>query len=163
MTEVDAAIGIEQFKKMDYLNARRIELVRYLSEKIKNIEGLAPPVTYEWIKHVYYIFAVRYDEGKIGIPRDLFLKALNAEGIPFSAGYVRPLYLSPIYHDNKPFFYRYYQGNADYSEGICPVAERLHKKELITTILIRPPATFKDMDDIVNAIKKVISNKREFL
>ena len=161
MTEIEAALGIEQLKKLDKFNTQRIELANYLSEKLAKIDGLTPPVVYPWVKHVYYVLPLNYDEGKIGIPRGLFVRALVAEGIPFGAGYVRPLYLNPIYHENKPFIYNYFGKDISYARGICPVTERLYEKELTTTPVCRPPATLEDMDDVVKAVRKVVENKDE--
>lgn len=158
MTEVDAAIGIEQFKKLDYFNKERNKLANYLTKRLRKIEGLSPPKVTKGDYHAYYVYAILYDKEKIVIDRNLFVKALNAEGIPFGAGYVKPLYFAPIYHENKPFIYRYYEGNARYSPGLCPIAEKLHDKDLITTLLARPPATFEDMDDIITAIQKLLNN-----
>ena len=158
MTEVDAAIGIEQFKKLDYFTKERNKLANYLTENLRGIKGLLPPKVTKVNYHAYYIYAVLYDKERIGIDRNLFVEALNAEGIPFGAGYVKPLYYSPIYHDNRPFIYQYYKGNARYSPGLCPVAEKLHNEDLMMTLLIRPPATFKDMDDITKAIEKILDN-----
>lgn len=161
MTELEAALGIEQLKKLDRLNSHRIELARYLSEGLAPINGLTPPVVYPHVKHVYYVLAFKYDEDKIGIRRELFVKALAAEGIPFGAGYVRPLYLNPIYHENKLFIYNYFGKEINYHKGICPVTERLHERELILTPVCRPPATVKDMDDVIRAAKKVVEHKDE--
>ena len=158
MTEVDAAIGIEQFKKLDYFTEERNKLADYLTKNLQKIEGLSTPKVPEDNYHAYYVYAILYDKEKIGIDRDLFVEALNAEGIPFGAGYVKPLYYSPIYHENKPFIYRYYKGNARYSPGLCPVTEKLHNEDLMTTLLTRPPATFEDMDDIISAIEKILDN-----
>lgn len=161
MTELEAALGIEQLKKLDKLNTQRIELANYLSEGLTPIDGLTPSVVYPYVKHVYHVCAIKYDEGEIGIPRDVFVKALFAEGIPFSAGYVKPLYLNPIYHENKPFVYNYFGKNINYDKEICPVTERLYEKELILTAVCRPPATRGDMDDIVRAINKILENREE--
>lgn len=161
MTEMEAALGIEQFKKLDELNQKRIELANYLSERLAEIDGLTPPVVYPYVKHVYYVFPLKYDEDRIGVPRDLFVKALVAEGIPFGAGYVRPLYLNPIYHENKPFIYNYFGKEINYDKGLCPVTERLYEKELILTMVCRPPANWDDMNDVVKAVKKVLENRRE--
>lgn len=161
MTELEAAIGIEQLKKLDKLNSQRIELANYLSEGLTPIDGLTPPVVYPYVKHVYYSYPVKYDEDKIGIPRELFIKALTAEGIPFGAGYVRPLYLNPIYHENKPFIYNYFGKEISYEKGICPVTERLYEKEIVSTPVCRPPATLADMDDIARAINKILENREE--
>ncbi len=161
MTELEAALGIVQFKKLDTLNDQRIKLANCLAKKLALVDGLTPPVVYPWVKHVYYVFPLKYDEDKIRIPRELFVKALAAEGIPFGAGYVKPLYLNPVYHENKPFVYNYFGQEISYDEGICPVTERLHEKELLTTMVCRPPATRDDMDDVVKAVRKVLENKDE--
>lgn len=161
MTELEAALGLAQLKKLDIYNNWRIELANYLNESLDEIKGLTPPVVYPECKHVYYVYAMKYDEEKVGIPRDVFVRALVAEGIPFSTGYVKPLYLNPIYHENKPFIYKYFGMEISYDKGICPVTERLYEKELILTAVCRPPATREDMDDVVKAINKVLENKTE--
>lgn len=159
MTEMEAALGIEQLKKLDELNSQRIELANYLAENLAEVDGLTPPVVYPYARHVYYVLPIKYNEDEIGIPRDLFVKALVAEGIPFGAGYVRPLYLNPIYHENKPFIYKYFGKEISYDKGTCPVTEKLYEKELILTPVCRPPATRQDMDDIVKAVGKIIENR----
>lgn len=161
MTELEAALGIEQLKKLDKLNSQRIELADYLSENLAEMDGLTPPTVYPYTKHVYYVFPLKYDEDKMGIPRDQFVKALAAEGVPFGGGYVRPLYLNPIYHENKPFIYEHFGKDIKYDKGLCPVTERLHEKELISTMVCRPPATREDMADVIKAVTKVIENKDE--
>ena len=161
MTELEAALGIEQLKKMDWLNERRIELARYLTKHLP-LNGFTPPTVYPFVKHVYYVCGLKYDEEQIGVSRNRFCEALNAEGIPCGAGYIKPLYLSPLYHENKPYAFSHYKGNAKYDKGICPVAEALYEKEMIVIPVCRPPATFGDMDDIIEAFLKIIANKHEF-
>jgi len=161
MTEMEAALGIAQLRKLDTLNDQRIELANYLSGNLKSTSGLMPPVVYPHVKHVYYVYSIKYNEHETGISRDLLVKALVAEGIPFGAGYVRPLYLNPIYHENKPFIYKHFGKEISYDKGICPVTERLYEKELILTPVCRAPATRQDMDDVMKAIKKILDNKDE--
>jgi perosamine synthetase len=159
MTEMEAALGIVQFEKMDALNQQRIDLADYLSDKLAALDILQPPIVRAGAKHVYYMYPLKYDETAAGIPRDLLVQALNAEGIPFGAGYVRPLYLSSLYHDRKPFAFTGYKGKASYEKGLCPTAERLHERDLVLTPIVRPPATFADMDDVAHAIEKVLESK----
>jgi len=163
MTEMEAALGIIQFGRMDELNDRRIALAEYLSMRIEGIDGLVLPVVRAGSRHVFYIFAMRYVEKRLGMPRSLFVDALRAEGIPVGAGYVRPLYLSGLYHKNRPFAFVHYGGSARYDEGICPTIERLHSSELVTLAMVRPPATFKDMDDVAEAILKVVNGRDELV
>lgn len=163
MTEMEAALGIEQLKKLDRYNNHRIKLANYLSVNLAEIDGLTPPVVYPWVKHVYYMFPLKYDQDIIGIPRNLFAEALGAEGIPLEAGYVRPIYLNPIYHENKPFIYNYFGQEISYDKGICPVTERLHEKEMMLTPVCRPPATQEDIEDVVKAVRKVVESKKELI
>ena len=160
MTEIEAALGAVQFGKLDELNQRRIDLANYLSEKLFGMDGLTPPKVLPRAKHVYYLYAIGYDERKIGMPRDLFAKAIRTEGIPINAGYVRPLYLAPLYQERNHFAFEHYSGSARYEKGLCPVAERLHERELLTTSVVRFPATVEDMDDIAGAVQKVIEQRQ---
>ena len=162
MTELEAALGIAQIPKLDDLNEKRIELGSFLAREINKIDGLTH-VKNEYVKHVYWMFGFSYEEDKIGIPRNLFCDALKAEGIPCAAGYVEPLYLNPLYAERRAFAFKHYTGNVKYEKGICPVAEMLHEKELINTLITRPPATIDDMKDIIDAINKIIDNKEELL
>jgi len=160
MTELEAALGIAQVEKLEDLNDVRIELATYLSEEINKIPGFKH-VKYNFVKHVYYVFAFSYDERKIGIPRDIFCEALRAEGIPCIAGYVKPLYLNPLYQERRAFAFKYYKGSASYEKGICPVAEELYERRLVGIMVARPPSTKNDMKDVIDAIHKIIDNKDE--
>lgn len=161
MTELEAALGVAQVSKLDYFNGERIKLSSYLANEINKIHGLHH-TKYDFVKHVYNVFSFSYDEKKIGIPRNVFCEALRAEGIPCSNGYVKPLYLNPLYLEKRAFAYKHYRGNVKYEKGICPVAESLYENEVIVIPVCRPPATIDDMVDIVNAVHKIIENKSEF-
>ena len=162
MTEIEAAIGIAQLSKLDKLNDERIKLGTYLSTEINKIDGLEH-VKYDHVKHVYWMFGFTFDEEKIGVTRNIFCEALKAEGIPCFAGYVKPLYLSPLYLEKRAFAFKHYTGNVIYKKGICPTAESLHESKLVNMIISRPPSTLTDMKDIVDAIQKIIKNKNELL
>lgn len=165
MTELEAAVGIAQFEKLDMLTNHRVSLADYLKKKLARFPGLSLPVTRPGNNHVYFVFPIKFDEQAVGIDRDLFVKALNAEGVPFGAGYVRPIYLEPAYQQRIgygakgcPFSCAFYEGRIDYDKGLCPVAERLYEKELLLTGLCRYPMTESDMDDIAAAFGKIYDN-----
>jgi dTDP-4-amino-4,6-dideoxygalactose transaminase len=159
MTEMEAALGVVQFGKLEQLNQHRIDLANYLSSRLTGADGLETPATLPRATHVYYVYPLKYDEESVEIPRDLFVKALNAEGIPFGAGYVRPLYLAPLYQERRHFAFEHYAGHASYGAGLCLTAERLHEKELMLTGVVRFPATREDMDDIADAVQKVMEQR----
>jgi dTDP-4-amino-4,6-dideoxygalactose transaminase len=109
----------------------------------------------------------------IGIDRNTFINAVKAE-IPsaflredtplIGSGYVRPLYLQPLYQQRAThcsFNCERYKGSVDYSKGICPNAEKLHFEELFTHEYMRPGMSNEDMDDVIEAFQKVAENVNE--
>jgi perosamine synthetase len=154
MTELEAAVSIGQFKRLETLNDQRIRLAEYLTEQLSKFDALTLPRKENVAKHVYFVYPIRLDETKAGINRDVFVKAISAEGIPFGAGYVKPLYLEPLYQSRK-------DAKERYTKGICPVCERLFEKEMMLTAVCRHPHTEDDMNDVVRAFEKVFQNIAE--
>jgi len=165
MTEIEAAIGIEQLKKLPSLHAPRVKCADFLTAHLKDMPGLKTPVVKPGVVHGYYRYALRFDEGVVGVPRDRFVDALNAEGIPMVKGYTEPLYLEPMYQkriafgrDGFPWTYPGYRGMVSYEPGICPVIERLYYKELMCTDVCHANTSESDLLDVVQAFEKLYSN-----
>lgn len=170
MTELEAAVSIGQFKRLDFLNRHRINLARYLTKRLSKLKGLVLPTERRGDKHVYFVYPIRIGEKEIGMSRNVLVKALQAEGIPCGAGYVRPIYREPLYQKRVaygkkgcPFTCSYYKGKAVYAKGICPVVEKMHKKELIVIAVCRYPHTKKDINDVIAAFEKIFDNKNKLL
>lgn len=170
MTEMEAAVGIQQLKKLPKLIDERIANVVLLDRGLSNIQGITTPLVQSDSKHVYYLHALKYDTDKMGVDRNTFVQALKAE-IPsailredtplIGAGYVKPLYLQPLYQQRAThcsFNCEKYKGSVDYSKGICPNVERLHFEELITHEYIRPGMSESDIQDVIDAFHKVADN-----
>jgi dTDP-4-amino-4,6-dideoxygalactose transaminase len=162
MTEIEAAIGSEQLRKLESLLAPRIEAAEYLGLHLSKIPGITPPAVRGNVRHGYYLYGVRYDEKKFGVSRDRFVDALIAEGIPMIKGYTEPLYYAPLYQQRIafgrhgfPFTYEGYKGTVSYDRGICPVAERMWEKELMVTNVCRAGVAQPDLMDVVLAFEKV--------
>jgi dTDP-4-amino-4,6-dideoxygalactose transaminase len=160
MPEVEAAIAIEQLKKLPTLLRQRIDLADYLTEKLSKLDFLTPPKVREGGSHVYYLYPIKFNEEAAGIGREQYIDNVRELGIPlyrFAGGYIRPLYLEQVFA--KPdalkngFPYKLLpEGQKPvYQRGICPVTERLYDKEMIVTAYNYPPLTRDDMDDIVKA------------
>jgi len=163
MTELQAAVGRVQFAKLDKLNIERLKLIEQLNSGLEEFEFLVTPQEKDNCKSTYYVYPLRFLPKVAGIKREEFVKAINAEGINFFQGYVKPLYTQPVYQ-KKHLFKNAYPFSAienrecrmNYKLGICPNAERLHFEEMIINEHIRLPNTKEDIDDIINAIKKTI-------
>lgn len=170
MGEMEAAVAKEQFLKLPKLNESRIRLANRITEGLKDIDGITAPHVESDCSHVYYFYPIKFDEKIIGMPRELFCKAVQEEGFYLRSGYVVPLHLEPNFQEKVgwgrkgfPFTENPRNEEISYAKGICPVAERMTDKEIMITNIIYEPFTVEDMDLFVTAMKKVIANKDELL
>jgi len=168
MTEIEAAIGLEQFRKLNGLIAHRNRLAAHLTKRLNKLGEVEPPVIYPNATHTFYAYAIKLDGEKLGVSRHTFTKALKAEGVAFNEGYVRPLYLLPMYQkriaygrDGFPWTSGHYKGKVTYERGMCPVTERLYERELIWADVCHHPLTLDDVDDVADAFEKVVDHISE--
>jgi dTDP-4-amino-4,6-dideoxygalactose transaminase len=178
MTEIEAAISRCQLRKLDGLLEQRQRNCEYLNERLQEIPAIIVPKVRDESTHAYYVHPLKFNEAVAGVSRNRFIEAVKAElkptalreseGVQIGCGYVKPLYMQPMYQrltaygeKGCPFTCPLYKGQTDYRKGSCPVTERMHEKELITHELMRPPASREDMDDVVHAFLKVWENRSE--
>ena len=57
-----------------------------------------------------------------------------------------------------PWTSGHWQGEVSYEAGICPVAERLHERELLLLDVCRNPLEMRDVEDVADAFEKVVAN-----
>lgn len=162
MTELGAALAQEQLKKLAGLTKTRLELVERLTEGLHGLDFLEPLPGREGGRATYYVYPMRFRRDRAGVKTEDFVSAVNAEGMLFTQGYARPLYLQPLYQQKRLFKHGYPFNAAEnrgcrqeYAPGTCPIAERLHTQELLIDEHVRPPHTLADIRDIVRAVRKV--------
>ena len=177
MTELEAAVGREQLKKLARLVEERLRNVEYLNAKLAPVGCLEPGRVRPGAKHVFYLHTLRYSQAAAGgIHRDRFVEAVKAElmpiemreteGIKVGAGYVQPLYLQPLYQHRIAYGaegcpWSCHHGAVSYAKGICPVVENLQENILVCHELMRPGMTQTDLDDAAEAFIKVWNNLDE--
>jgi dTDP-4-amino-4,6-dideoxygalactose transaminase len=178
MTEIEAAIGRIQLRKLTALVEERRRNVAYLESKLAGIPFLALPKVRRDCRHSYYVHALKFDAAAAGTTRDRFVAAVAAELPPtalresegplISQGYVRPLYLQSLYQKRAGFGRKGYpfrdpanDSVPDYRKGLCPVAERLHGEELLYHEMMRPGMGPDDLDDVAEAFHKVANRIEE--
>jgi len=169
LTEFQAAILRIQLQRLDEQCRHRERMARYLSAKLSGGDGIAPLVhDSRTTLHGYHIYMFRYDEKRVGLTREKFIRALCAEGIPGFGGYAYPLYKNPMFIEKRfingsfPLGTQYHD-DIDYAsfERKCPVSERACKSEALWLPQNMFLGSEQDMDDIANAVKKVLAGKNE--
>ncbi len=136
MTDMSAAIGIEQLKKLDQFNYKRIKNAEFLTSIINKIKGLIPPYIMPNVRHVFNQYTIRVTE-EFGISRDELIQRLDKRGIE-----TRVYYPIPIY---KQSFYR----KLGYNDNLI-VSEMLAGEVL--SLPVHPMLTNKDLETIAEAL-----------
>jgi len=166
LTELHAAIMATQLSKIKKLISTRVELGEYLTKKIKSFDFLSPPEIIPNTSFVYWFYPIHFNSKKIGINRDVFIKAMTEEGFPLGAGYVKPLYLMAFFqkkkiypHSRFPFVIDGKSQKVSYKKGLCPNTEKLANETLLIVNSIHHfMATKDDIDLFVSGIEKVVAN-----
>ncbi len=135
MTDINAAMGLVQLKKLDMLNEKRAENASYFTEKLKGLDWLETPFVSENVVHSWHQYTLKVLEGK----RDNFLEYMNKNGIHCIIYYPLPLYLQPFYK------------SIGFEEGLCPISERIAKD--VVSIPVGPHLTESDKEKIVDSVK----------
>lgn len=159
MTELQGAVGLAQLERLTNVTETRTALGTYLSELIRDIDGVIPAPVTEGGTHTYWQYPLRVTRGE----PDRIALALNAEGIPASSGYIRrPIFqcsealrhLQTFGQSHMPFHPAFTSRTIDYDSDLCPRAQKM-LNELIM-IPIHEQFSRDDISDIACALRKVM-------
>jgi len=137
MSDVAAAIGIEQLKKLPEFNHRRIQNAEFLNNHLSEISGIIVPKIDAG--HVFHQYTIRVTPS-CRISRDKLVDILSEKGIASSVFYPLPVHKQEAY--------------PEYNHLSFPITEKLSKEVL--SLPIHPSLTETDLLKIVSAIKEVI-------
>jgi dTDP-4-amino-4,6-dideoxygalactose transaminase len=170
MTEWQGAMLLAQFSRFDEQIETRERNAQYLARGLQEIDGVNPIDRDERVtRWGFYYWNLKYDrEGFDGIPRDTFLEAARAEGVPMGVGaHGRPIYQNPLFESMNfgrtgcPIQCPLYGKAVDFRQVSCPQAEHIFADVALSI----PHAYFlgdrEDMDLILGAIHKVRANTDE--
>jgi len=160
--EIEAAIGIEQLKKLEYFVATRQRSAEILTKGLSGLKGLRTPVIKSGNTHSYYMYPLVLNIEKIGVSRSKLLDALKAEGISGLSGGYSCVHLLPMYQQKIAYGSHGFPWSSDickrevsYAKGICPVAEDLHDNSFISLEMCLFQLSDKEVNLIVKAFQKV--------
>ena len=96
MPEIEAAIGVEQLKKLPQFVVKRRRNAKRLTENLQKAKGLQLPIEPEGFKCCWYLYTVRLKNAKRE-KRDNVVEKLKQVGIDAFICYVNPIHLMPYY------------------------------------------------------------------
>jgi len=133
MTDIAAAIGIEQLKKLPGYNQKRRENARFLNEKLKGINGIEIPYVLPNAEHVYHQYTIKCKE------REHLIQNLRKNEIGYGIYYPKPMH-----------FYNHLRiyGHTDLKNS-----EKLSDE--VISLPVHPALASQDLEKIVNAVSGV--------
>jgi len=134
---------------------------RYLASRLAGLPGLHPQRRLaDCTRHSYHLFMLRID-ASFGAPRAAVLTALEAEGIPCSAGYGYSLPDQPLFR-NKAFgpYLPVASASLDYSQAHCPNSDLLCREQCIWLEQNLLLGSREDIDDIGRAFEKIYEHRQ---
>ncbi len=139
MTDIQAALGISQLKKIDHFIERRNEIASYYKKLLQDIVSISLPSIKEGIRHGWHIYTVLL-EGSIN--RNGLFKYLRTENIGANVHYI------PVYRHS------YYLETFDYNKKDYPVTEDVFER--IITLPLYPSMKETDVEYVASAISNFV-------
>ncbi|MCK4614323.1 MAG: DegT/DnrJ/EryC1/StrS family aminotransferase [Thermoplasmata archaeon] len=140
MSDIQAAIGLIQLKKLDnHLNAGRTRVAEAYNKAFRDVEWISIPVEKPGVKRVYWNYALKVENGK----RDEFGEYLREHGISYGVHYL-PNHLHP--------FYQELINNGTIKEPHVPVTMEVWKKILCLPIYADLKA--EEVNYIIETVKR---------
>ncbi|MBI3463571.1 MAG: DegT/DnrJ/EryC1/StrS family aminotransferase [Planctomycetes bacterium] len=133
MSEPQAAVAAAQLTRLEEIAAKRARLGNLFGEKIGGAPSVEPHAVRADDRCTYWFYMLRVKPELLRCDRAEFVKALAAEGVPASAGYIPvPLYGNPVFQNHSFFAGRWPVKDLgltsmDYSKVSCPESEAILK------------------------------------
>ena len=164
LTDLQAALLMGQLEMLPGLRARRTERAALLTELLGGIDGIRPlPAQPQITAHTYYNYIFQYrPESRPAPHRDLFVAALEKEGIPCDGRFYEPVYKSDLFYatpENCAQLRLERDTPIDYSQAECPVSERAAYQEAVWIPQFVLIGGEDDVRDIARAVEKVVEHR----
>ncbi len=146
MTDIQAAIGLHQLRKLPQFQARRQEIVRRYNEAFSQFEELQTPVERPEVESAWHLYAPRLNLDRLTIDRAHFIQELKARNIGTSVHFI-PIHLHPYYRDKY-----------GYKPQDFPVAYENYLRLVSLPLNLR--VSDQDVEDVIEAVTDVVATYR---
>lgn len=147
MTDIQAAIGLHQLRKLPQFQARRREIVRRYNEAFSRFEELQVPTERPEVDHAWHLYVLRLNVERLNVSRNQFIEELRARNIGTSVHFI-PIHLHPYYRDKY-----------GYKPDDFPVAYREYQR--IISLPLYPRMSDQDVEDVIEAVVDVVKKFRK--
>lgn len=146
MTDVQAALGLHQLRRLDGFIERRAQIVADYNRRLAHLPELTLPTAREEVRHAWHLYPIWLHNEQLSIGRDQFIEELKERGIGTSVHFI------PIpYH---PF----YQQTLGVGQGDFPKTDRLFAG--ILSLPLFPRMTDADVARVGDAVEEIIVGHR---
>lgn len=143
MSELHAALGLAQLRKLDALNERRRDIARRITAGLRNLSGISVQEEQSFARHIYHLYTFFYHPEVVGVAKDDFIRYLEREeGIQIVLRYF-PVHLLP---ELRVF---------GHGVGECPIAERVFFEQQIQ-LPIYDHLTDKQIDHMIQGVRRAV-------
>lgn len=160
MTELQGAVGIAQLKKLPWICEKRTQYGDQISAGLQGLPGIVPHKVDEGNTCTYWFYMMRINERELTCSREEFSKALTAEGIPNSPGYIPDVvYMQPLFQKRSAYLKSHFPfdlSDVTYERGLCPNAESILRSAV--RLSVSEYYTQGDIDDIIRGVRKVVKH-----
>jgi len=143
LTDFQCALGMSQLEKLSGWTKRRREIATRYDNAFAKLGAVEPLAMREDATCTYHLYVIQLDLDRLEVDREQVYDALRAEGIGVNVHYI-PVHYHPFYRENFGT-----------EEGLCPEAEAAYER--ILTLPVFPRMTDGDVEDVVDAVQKVIA------
>ena len=146
LTDISAAIGIEQLKKCDAFGAARRRIAATYDQRFSDLSEITTPVCESDVQHAWHLYVIKLDLERLKINRNQFIETLKEQGIGTSVHFI-PLHLHPYYRDKFGF-----------EPKQLPQASAVFDR--IVSLPIYPKMSELDVEKVVKAVTNIVRQHR---
>jgi dTDP-4-amino-4,6-dideoxygalactose transaminase len=144
MTDLQAAIGLQQLRRFERMQARRQEIVHAYNQAFGACSAFLTPTTRDHVTNAWHLYVLRVRPSELTLNRNQFIEEMTARRIGTSVHFI------PIH------MHSYYRDKYNYHPDDFPVAHSAFQNML--SLPLSPSMSDQDVADVIDAVLDIRQN-----